>query len=187
MEFHGLKGIELKRGEKFIRPLIKCSREDIENYCEENKLNPKIDISNKENIYTRNKIRNLLIPYIEKEFNPNIINSINNLSNVANSENEYIERITEDEYKKVLIKENIKQNEIILNLKEFNLLHLVIKNRIVIYTINRLFGTCKDIEKVHIEDIIKLCSNNIGNKYLTPNKNIKILINKGKIFIKKLN
>ena len=41
------------------------------------------------------------------------------------------------------------------------------------------------IEKIHIEDIIKLCNNNIGNKYLTPNKNIKILIKDKKInFIK---
>ena len=34
----------------------------------------------------------------------------------------------------------------------------------------------KDIEKVHIEDILKLCENNVGNKYLTPNKNIKVMI-----------
>ena len=43
------------------------------------------------------------------------------------------------------------------------------------------------IEKIHIEDIIKLCGNNIGNKYLTPNKNIKVYVKKGKIFFIKLN
>ena len=35
---------------------------------------------------------------------------------------------------------------------------------------------------VNIEDIIKLCKNNIGNKYLMPNKNVKISVNKGKVF-----
>ena len=39
------------------------------------------------------------------------------------------------------------------------------------------------IEKIHIEDIIKLCKRNIGNKYLTPNKNVKVFVNKGKIII----
>ena len=52
----------------------------------------------------------------------------------------------------------------------------------MLYTITRLFGTVQGIEKIHIEDIIKLCNNNIGNKYLTPNKNIKILVKNHKIY-----
>jgi hypothetical protein len=47
-----------------------------EEYCEINNLNPRHDESNDENIYTRNKMRNIVIPYIKKEFNPNIINYI---------------------------------------------------------------------------------------------------------------
>ena len=57
----------------------------------------------------------------------------------------------------------------------------VIKNRIILYTTKRLLGSTKGIEKIHIKDIIKLCHNNIGNKFLTPNKNIKILIKDKKI------
>ena len=49
--------------------------------------------------------------------------------------------------------------------------------------INKLFGTTKGIERIHIEDIIKLCNNNIGNKYLTPNKKTKIVIKNKKIYI----
>ena len=44
-----------------------------------------------------------------------------------------------------------------------------------------MFGNAKDIEKVHIDDIIKLCNNNIGGKFLMPNKNLKITVIKGKI------
>jgi len=69
------------------------------------------------------------------------------------------------------------ENEIILDLKKFNMQEKVIKSRLVLYTIIRLFGTSKGIEKIHIEDIIKLCQNNIGNKYLTPNKNTKVYVN----------
>ena len=83
-------------------------------------------------------------------------------------------------YETLLIKEDKK--EIILDLKKFNEEEKVIKSRIVLYTITRLLGNCQGIGKVHIEDIIKLCSNNIGNKFLTPNKNIKILVKNHKIY-----
>lgn len=190
----GLKGIEIKREDKYIRPLLETTRQEIEEYCNINKLNPKIDKTNKENIYTRNKVRNLLIPYIEKEFNPNIISTLNRLSELALNDNNYIEKIVEEEYKKILIEENIGNIEkeekndkfIILDLKKFNNEDLVIKNRLVLYTINKMLGNCQGIEKINIEDIIKLCKNNIGNKYLTPNKNIKIMVNKGKIILKKI-
>lgn len=178
----GLKGIEAKRG-IYIRPLIECEREEIENYCEEKKLNPRIDKTNFENEYTRNKIRNIIIPYIKKEFNPNIINTLERLSNLVKEEEEYIEKQVIDKYNALLIKEE--EKEIILDLKIFNNQEKVIKSRLVIYTITRLFGTSNGIEKVHIEDIIKLCSNNIGNKYLTPNKKIKVLVKANKIYFQK--
>ena len=69
-----------------------------------------------------------------------------------------------------------------MNLKEFNKQEKVIKSRVLLYTISRILGSTKGIEKIHIEDVIKLCENNIGNKYLTPNKNIKILIKNSKIY-----
>ncbi len=180
----GLKGIEAKRG-KYIRPLIECERFEIENYCEEEKLNPRIDKTNFENTYTRNKIRNIVIPYIKKEFNPNIIETLNRLSELVTDEENYVEKQVESTYKKLLIEENKK--EIILNLKLFNNEEKVIKSRVILYTITKLFGTSKGIEKVHIEDIIKLCSNNVGNKYLTPNKNIKILVKNHKIYFTREN
>ena len=175
----GLKGIEAKRG-KYIRPLIECERNEIEEYCDNKKLQPRIDKTNFENKYTRNKVRNLLIPYIQKEFNPNLIKTIDRLSNLVAEEENYMDKQVEKAYKEMLISE--KEKEIQLDLKIFNIQEKVIKSRIILYTITRLFGNSKGLEKIHIEDIIKLCSNNIGNKYLTPNKKIKILIKNHKIY-----
>ena len=176
---NGLKGIEAKRG-KYIRPLIECERNEIEEYCTEKKMQPRIDKTNFENEYTRNKLRNLLIPYIKKEFNPNLIQTIDRLSNLVAEEENYMDKQVENVYKELLISE--KEKEIQLNLKIFNIQEKVIKSRVILYTITRLFGNSKGLEKIHIEDIIKLCSNNIGNKYLTPNKKIKILIKNHKIY-----
>ena len=192
----GLKGIEPIRG-KYIRPLIECNREEIEKYCEINKLDPKFDKTNNDNTYTRNKIRNLLIPYIKKEFNPNIIETLNRLAVLARQDATYFNKIVKESYADILLYENINNNDInnlnensekhiILDLKKFNKLEYVIKSRVLLYSINKLLGTTKGIEKINIEDMIKLCEKNIGNKYLIPNKNVKIFVKKGKIFFTKL-
>ena len=176
----GLKGIEPKRENKYIRPLIETERTQIEKYCLENNLQPRIDKTNFINDCTRNKIRNIVIPYIKQEFNPNIIKTIDRLSSVIEEEDKYLEKITKQEYNNLKIKEE--KGYIVLNLKEFNQKDLVIKKRLIIYTINKTIGNVQNIEKVNIDDIIKLCEKNIGNKYLMPNKNIKILVNKNQIF-----
>ncbi|MBQ8379445.1 MAG: tRNA lysidine(34) synthetase TilS [Clostridia bacterium] len=175
----GLKGIEPIKND-LIRPIIKCRRDEIENYCEILNLDPKFDKSNRENIYTRNKIRNLLIPYLKENFNPNIIETINRMSDLLKQENDYFEEVTRQEYTKLLLE--CDETKIVLELKLFNLQKKVIKSKIILYTINNLLGSSQGIEKVNIEDIIKLCENNIGNKYLIPNKNIKILVKNKKIF-----
>lgn len=179
----GLKGIEPKRDNKYIRPLIETSREEIENYCKENNLETRHDESNDENVYNRNKIRNIVIPYIKKEFNNNIINTINRLSAVATEESEYINKIVEKEYNNICICEE--KDVIELNLKKFNTLDMVIKRRLILYTTQKINHHTKGIEKTNIEDIIKLCNNNIGNKFLIPTKGLKILLkHKNILFIK---
>ena len=103
----GLIGIEAKRG-IYIRPLIECDRFEIEEYCDSNNLNPRIDKTNFDNTYTRNKIRNVVIPYIKEEFNPNIINTLNRLSDLACDEEEFVENQVKDKYKELLCNENKK-------------------------------------------------------------------------------
>ncbi len=183
---NGLTGIEPIRNNLYIRPLIEIERKEIEKYCEENKLEPKIDKTNFENIYTRNKVRNLLIPYIKKEFNPNIVDAIDKLSKISTEEQNYLNKLVNNIYSNLLLEENInkeaKHNQIILDLKKFNTQDLVIKRKVILYTIRKVYGNTNNIAKIHIDDIVKMCEKNIGNKYLTPHKNIKVYVKKGKIF-----
>ena len=176
----GLKGIVPIKNNKYIRPLIECARFEIEQYCKESNIDARIDRTNFENIYTRNKVRNVVIPYIKQEFNPNIIQTMDRLSELVKEEDEYLENTVKSKYKELIIEENEKQ--FVMDLKGFNKEEKVIKSRLLLYTISRLLGSTNGIEKIHIEDVIKLCENNIGNKYLTPNKNIKVLVNNHKIY-----
>lgn len=60
----GLIGIPSKNG-FIVRPLLCCSRNEIENYLTENNLEHVEDSTNNSNDYTRNKFRNEIIPLLE--------------------------------------------------------------------------------------------------------------------------
>ena len=175
----GLKGIEAKHG-IFITPLINIQREEIEQYCSINNLNPRIDESNSKLIYQRNKVRNVMIPYIKQNFNENIIETLNRLSKIAKEESEYIENKTKEYYEEIFLSEDTSQ--IVLDLEKFNNLENVIKKRIIRYTIYKILGNIHGVGAIHVDDIINMCLKNVGNKFLTPNKNIKVSIKNKKIF-----
>lgn len=181
---NGLTGIKPYRDGKYIRPLIECDRKEIEEYCKEKKLNPRYDKSNLDNNYTRNKIRNLLIPELKENYNPNIISGINKLSRIVLKEEEYINKILLETYNEILLQKE--DNKITINLRKFNKLNEYIKERLIIYIIAKLFGDARGIENIHVFDIVKLCEKNVGNKYLTPNKNLKIFVKSGEVSYEKL-
>ncbi len=180
----GLIGIEKKNG-KYIRPLLGIQRFEIEAYLKEENIEARQDESNNDNAFTRNKMRNVVLPYLEKEFNPSIVGALERLSELAKEQEEFLEKQTSQVYSEICISED-KKSEIILNIREFNKQEKLLQKRIILYAIKKLFGSTKGIEKVHIEDVIKLCNNNIGNKYLKPNKHVKIGLQDKKLKITKI-
>ncbi len=89
----GLSGIPVKR-ENIIRPLLSCSRSEIEEYCLEHKLPFVTDSTNLTTVYTRNKIRHQLMPLLN-DFNSNILSSFSSLSELMTADKEYFEEIIE--------------------------------------------------------------------------------------------
>ncbi len=90
----GLSGIAYKRdgegGIAVIRPLLDITRDEIEKYCAEQGLDPRIDHTNSETVYTRNRIRLELIPYLAEKFNTNIVETVNRLGRIAAEDREYM-------------------------------------------------------------------------------------------------
>lgn len=102
----GLKGItdteiEFQDGEKvnLIRPLIECSRGDIDGYITENGISFVTDESNFTDDYTRNKIRRNVLPELEKAVN-GACNSIYRFSRLAADDEEYFGRKVQEILKK---------------------------------------------------------------------------------------
>ena len=77
----GLCGIPFMR-DNIIRPLLTCTRKEIEGYCSENNLRFVTDSTNLSVEYTRNKIRHLILPVLE-EINPSFLKSFSFLSENA--------------------------------------------------------------------------------------------------------
>nr|WP_207714689.1 tRNA lysidine(34) synthetase TilS [Clostridium tetanomorphum] len=174
----GLVGIKPVRENKYIRPLINITREEIEDYCRLNDLNPRIDKTNLDTIYTRNKIRLELIPYIRENFNDDIINVVNRLADNVEIDNSYIELIAEGCFKKFCRVEN---NKVVIS-KEGFLEHRSIITRVIRLGINNIRGNLCNFEKVHIDDIINLQKNNTGKEIMLPGS-IKACNNYGDIQI----
>lgn len=188
----GLIGMQAKSA-KYIRPLIETKRAEIDEYLKQNGIVARQDESNEDNTYTRNKIRNVVLPYIETEFNSNIMMALERLSDIVKEQEDYLRKQTAKIYEQLCVEEvNLSEDyeynksnnaEIIMDLKKFNCLEKVMQKRVIFWAIEKILGTTNRIEKIHMEDMIKLCNNNIGNKYLTPNKNLKIVTQKKQLRI----
>jgi len=143
----GLAGIEYERegegGMKVIRPLLDVDRKAIERYCEDHQLEPRRDHTNQEAIYTRNKIRLELIPYMEKNFNPNITEALNRLSAIAREDKDYMDSVVEAFGTEVLTVEEYKKQ------------HPAIRKRILIRRLEGA-GLTQGIQANHLEAAEKM-------------------------------
>lgn len=160
----GLRGIEYIRDNGIIRPILDLERSEIEAYCEEYKLNPRIDKSNLESIYTRNKIRLELIPYMKDNFNTNVIESIVRMSNSLRNDSDYIEEEALIKFSEVC---TFNSDSVEINLDKYNTLHNAIKVRVIRNGIKCILGDTNFLDQKHIEDVIGLENKNKINKKLT--------------------
>lgn len=166
----GLCGIPVIRENRYIRPILFMERKDIEAYCEEIEIEARIDKSNLERIYSRNKVRLDIIPYMKDNFNIDVISAINRMSILLQEDNEYILSEVETIYK-----ENVQKDERSSLIKnDIFKLNNSIKKRIIRRVIKDICGNKYDIEMKHIEDIIQLSKNKTGKQIDLPNNVVAI-------------
>lgn len=176
----GLKGISYKREDGIIRPLIDIHRDEIERYCEVNNLNPRIDESNLESVYTRNKIRLELIPYMKENFNPNITDALVRMSHTIKEDNDYIDIQCSKAFEEVCERENENIN---IYVESFHMYHKSIKSRIIRKSINYILGDLKGIEQKHIDDVLEMEYEDKLNKKINLPRGIIVYRNKSYISI----
>ena len=147
----GLTGMKYK-SDSIIRPLLNISRAEIEEYAEQKGIVHREDSTNQENIYRRNSIRNELIPFITREYNPDFNNTIFRMTEILADQEEIIENITEKSLNQILIVNNDNSYTIIKS--DFNKMEAAIRKNIMRLIINKILGTLDGFESSHIEQFI---------------------------------
>ncbi len=137
---NGARGIPPKR-DNIIRPLIFCTREEIEGYCSENKLEFVTDSTNLSNDYTRNRIRHLVLPEL-KNVNSAFLDAFSRFSVCADEASEYIDFVAD----KAL--ENAQLSENVYSISALNGLHKAVKSRALIKAIVKFCGETPDNKKL---------------------------------------
>ncbi|MFZ4619660.1 MAG: tRNA lysidine(34) synthetase TilS [Bacteroidota bacterium] len=126
----GLAGIPMKR-DSIIRPLLCADRAEVLNYAKANGIKFRNDSSNMKDDYTRNYLRNSVIPMLEQRINPSLNDTIRNTSTVLRSIADHLNIETDRAFKKV-----ISNNEIILI--PFGRYHQVIQQSVIHRLLNNL-------------------------------------------------
>jgi tRNA(Ile)-lysidine synthase len=149
---NGLAGIPPVRtldGVTIIRPLINTRRADIEAYCALHSLIPRVDSTNLKSIYTRNKIRLELIPYLSKEYGDDIISRLTSLSDIMRHEDEYMERETDRAF------DGCKQNgaDLCLDTSSVMALPVALARRVLRRAIAESLGDARDVDFKHVEAV----------------------------------
>lgn len=169
----GLRGIDYKRKDGIIRPLLDIYKSQINEYCDVNNLNPRIDKTNFESDYSRNKVRLDLIPYIENNYCENIKQILSRTANVIRDDYNYIEEVSKEHYE--LLVKNKSDDEIILDLPLLKNTDTAIQKRVIRLAILDIMGNLNNIENVHIVDSLSLLEKSDG-KIINLPKNLKAYI-----------
>jgi len=90
----GLGSIRPVNG-NIVRPLIDTSRTEIEAYIAEHALPYRVDESNSDTTYARNRVRHEVLPWLEREFNPGIKSALVRLAEIASAQTELIAEMAE--------------------------------------------------------------------------------------------
>lgn len=156
----GLGGIPHKREDGVIRPLLNVSRCEIEKYCSENSLAFCTDATNADNDYTRNKIRNELIPYLMREFNPEICDSLARLAETVGADAGFIGGYAERLYDR-LCSPLPNKKPVSLHVESLKMVDKAIVSRVVRIAAGKAVEGVK-LEKKHVDSVLELMCGQTG-------------------------
>lgn len=176
----GLSGIFPAVEKVIIRPLLRVKREDIEFFLREKEVDFREDESNFDRRFLRNRIRLDLIPYLQKDFNPEILIRVERFVTLLQAEEELLEEMTEEEAAKAILE---KKGQIQLDLTLLLDMPRAMARRIVRAFIFKLKGDLRDISFQDVESILTLGP----GKEVHLKEKLVLKREQNRIFLKKIN
>ncbi len=164
----GLKGVAYVREDGVIRPVLDVTRGEIEKYCEENGLSFCTDKTNSDSDYTRNKIRNQLIPYLEKEFNAKITDSLCRLSKNAGDDADFLNNYARRLFERIGNPLPSKR-PVTLHIESLGMLERSVAARVIRIAADEAQPGVK-LDRKHVEDVFRLMTKTTGTTVDLPDK-----------------
>jgi len=167
----GLKGLagipprrRLNQDIEIIRPLLGVKRKEIEAYLTEHKIPFCVDATNLTEDYSRNKLRNRVIPYLEQELNSEAAAHIAKTAEYISEMNDYVNEMVERMFQ-LYVKEESGLTLSCQTAAE----HAVIRKALIRRIIEKMLPEgLKNITSVHIEKVDQLLNSVVGKKLNLP-------------------
>lgn len=160
----GLGGIAPVNG-NIIRPLLCLKREEIETYLKIEGVSYCLDATNQSDAYTRNRIRNHVLPYLQEEVNPKVIEHINETMEQIRGVQEFLE-----EQLFLYRKDCMTQMEkgYLVLAETYHQIPEVMKPLLLKHVLTEVCGKEKDLEAVHVKQVQELFEKQVGRKLNLP-------------------
>jgi len=168
----GLSGIEKElvlNNIKIIRPLLPFAKQEIIEYATHNKLHFNQDYTNFDSKVFRNKLRNQIIPDLQK-LNNNLSETIERTANIIKEDNDYLKIQTTKIYRNILL-ETSHNKALKIDVSSLNHYHKAIQRRVVRMAIEELQGNLIDISVGYIDNFL---NNDCNLIYLNKDNNIEV-------------
>ncbi len=176
----GLKGIPSHR-ENFIRPLLSVTRDEIMDYIKSRGLEYRVDRSNLDIRYTRNFIREIILPELKK-INPNIIETLTSTAKTVEYDYDLINRLAEKACQSIIIKSN--GSKVIFDHRRWLKLHPSIQRSVLRLAVSRL-SSLTDVTNKQLNEVIELLVKGVGKKYRPLPHSLRVELKGGKIMVEK--
>lgn len=160
----GLCGIAPVNG-AYIRPLLCVSRKEIEDFLEKEEIPFCVDRTNLTDDYTRNRIRNHIIPSLEEMANPAAVAHINDTMQQLRLVHEYLQEQVYI-YQETCVKEE--EKGYIVKKDLFQMVPKVLKPMLIKNVLADVAGQAKDLETIHFRTIEELFDKQVGRQLDMP-------------------
>lgn len=160
----GAGGIRPVRG-KVIRPLLCCSRREIEECLRSQEISWREDCTNQEMEYTRNCIRQHILPQMEKELNAGAVEHLANLGKELQRTESYLCSVAE---KAMANTARIEADRVEIDLEGLKKEDPLIQEHVIRMCLERVGCGLKDLGRIHMEQILELFAGQSGRKISLP-------------------
>ncbi len=161
----GLASIPEQRGE-IVRPLLCVKRDEIESFLKETDIRYCTDSSNLENDYTRNRIRNIILPSLVKEVNENSVAHIAETAAQLTELFAYADQTVKKIFEEIVLENT--SDRIVFSKDAMNGREAFIQKQLIKEAIDRLVPGNRDITHRHINSVVELLSKSGTKKINLP-------------------